>query len=85
MDVETIVKEFIKKSFIFSKEANEILSNTPLLDSGLIDSTGIFELVAFIETQFNIEVFDEEIVPENFETLNGIALFIDKKSKSMAG
>jgi acyl carrier protein len=50
-----------------------------LLDSGLIDSTGIFELVAFLEDTFAVKVEDEEIVPEHFETAAQIAAFVDRK------
>lgn len=50
-----------------------------LLDSGLIDSTGIFELVAFLEETFAVKVEDEEIVPEHFETAGQIAAFVDRK------
>ena len=54
--------------------------NESLLDSGLIDSTGIFELVAFLEDTFGVKVEDEEIVPEVFETAAQIAAFIDRKA-----
>lgn len=50
-----------------------------LLDSGLVDSTGIFELVTFLEENFGIKIEDEEIVPEHFETAAQIAAFVDRK------
>ena len=53
-----------------------------LLDSGLVDSTGIFELVTFLEETFGVKVEDEEIVPEHFETSAQIAAFVDKKRMS---
>ena len=58
---------------------------TPLLQSGLIDSLGMVDLVAFIETTFGIQVDDEELVPENFETIFAIAGFVEHKRSKSAG
>lgn len=51
-----------------------------LLTQGLIDSMGILKLVAFIESTFGIKVENEDIVPENFETLNDMSRFVEKKA-----
>ena len=53
-----------------------------LLEKGIIDSLGIMKLITFIEQTFGIKVNDEEIVPENFQNLNSIAGFIDRKMQS---
>lgn len=78
-EVQTSVKEFIEKEFLARRDTKEVSEEDSLLDSGLIDSTGIFEIVSFLETQFRIEVPDEEIVPENFETINDIVAFVTSK------
>jgi acyl carrier protein len=57
---------------------------TSLLDSGIIDSTGILELVSFLEREFGIQVQDEEIVPENFENVRSIAAFVERKRSAAA-
>lgn len=80
MDAQTTIKEFIQKEFLARRDVKEVSGDDSLLDSGLIDSTGIFEIVGFLETQFKIEVADEEIVPENFETMNHILAFISTKT-----
>ena len=85
MDVQTTVKEFIENDFLARRDTTEISGGDSLLDSGLIDSTGIFEMVAFLETQFEIDVLDEDIVPENFETLNDIVTFVNTKQQSQVG
>ncbi len=82
MDTSTTVKEFIEKNFLYKKDKKSVSSDESLLDSGLIDSTAIFELVGYVESQFNIEVSDEDIVPENFESVNKIAHFISSKQKA---
>lgn len=85
MDVETIVKKFIEENFLYKKGTKTLSGEDSLLDAGLIDSMGIFQLITFIETQFHVEVQDEDIVPENFETLNSIVALIDSKRKTEAG
>jgi len=85
MDVETIVEEFIEKNFLYKKDTKKLSGNESLLNSGLLDSTGILELVAFMESQFSIEVSDEEVVPEHFETINDIVAFINTKRRSEVG
>jgi acyl carrier protein len=52
-----------------------------LLENGIIDSTGVLELVAFVEEKFQISVEDEELVPENFDSIRKIASFIQRKLK----
>lgn len=82
MEVQTAVKEFIEREFLARRDASEIAADGSLLDSGLVDSTGIFTIVAFLETQFHIEVADDDVVPENFETINDIVAFVNTKHQS---
>ena len=77
MDAQGRIRSFVESSF--AKNGTRIEADTSLLDSGLVDSTGIFELVSFLEGEFGIEVADEEIVPEHFETVRLIASFVDGK------
>jgi acyl carrier protein len=76
-DAEGRIRNFVQSSF--AKNGTRIEADTSLLDSGLVDSTGIFELVSFLEGEFGIEVADEEIVPEHFETVQLMATFVDGK------
>lgn len=78
--VETQITDFVKRRFLFSD--GTITPADSLLDSGLVDSAGIFELVSFLESEFGIEVRDEEIAPENFETVGSIAAFVGSKRAS---
>jgi len=81
MDAETIVKDFIENKYLYRKDEKSISNEESLLNSGLIDSMGIFELVSFLEKEFNMEVGDEEVIPENFETINSIVEMINTKIK----
>ena len=72
MDIQTKVSEFLSKKFLNDGQ-EQLGADAPLLESGILDSAGIFELVTFLEDQFNISVSDEEIVVENFENIGSIS------------
>jgi len=81
MDVRPVVKGFIEEHFLYRKEEKDISNDESLLDSGFIDSMGIFELISFLEKEFNVDISDGEVIPENFETINNIMALINKKRK----
>lgn len=72
------VKEFIIENFLFGEE-EQLKPETDFFDKGIIDSTGVIELVSFLEETFNISVDDEELIPENLSSLKNIDLFLQKK------
>ncbi len=75
--VET-VRVFVIENFLFGEEG-DFDDNTSFLESGIIDSTGIIELIAFLETEFEITVQDDELLPGNFDSLNHIASYLKEK------
>jgi acyl carrier protein len=77
------IREFVHKSFVFRAEEDGLGDRESLIEAGLIDSTGILELVAFLETAFHIEIADEDIVPENLDTVAAIAAFVGRKQSQM--
>jgi acyl carrier protein len=82
MDVAFTLQQFIEKNFQRKKNVNPITPDSSLLDSGVIDSVGIFELVGFIEESLGVKIEDEEIVPENFQTINNLVAFITSKRRA---
>lgn len=72
------VKEFIIENFLFGEE-EQLKPDTDFFDKGIIDSTGVIELVSFIEETFNISVDDDELIPQNLSSLNNIDVFLQKK------
>ena len=77
-EIQHTIKEFIIKNFIF--DASKDISNTEsLLGSGTIDSTGILELIGFLEQNYQLKFEDNELIGENFETIEKICTFIGKK------
>lgn len=81
MDISKTINDFIIENFLFG-EAQEISKDTNLLEKGIIDSTGVVELVSFIEDTFNIVIEDEELVAGNFSTLCNIEEFLIHKTNS---
>jgi len=74
------IRNFIVETFLFDAAESTINDDDSLLDSGIIDSTGVLELVSFIEEEFGIEVKDEELIPENLDSLNKLAAYIKNKT-----
>lgn len=74
---ERRVERFIRENFFY--EGPPIDDHVSLMDTGLLDSTGVLELVAFLEDQFGIVVADDELVPENLDSLSHIAAYVGRK------
>ena len=78
MDNCSKVREFIVENFLFG-DGEALREDTSFMEEGIIDSTGILELVFFLEESFNINVEDHELVPENMDSLQSITGFIGRK------
>lgn len=78
MDYEPTIKNFIIENFLFGDGKN-LKQDTSFLESGIIDSTGILELITFLEETYDIKVEDEELIPENLDSIKSVAQFLDKK------
>ena len=79
MSVRDQVRAYIVGSFLMRKKAETLRDDTSFLAQGILDSTGVVELVAFLEETFGIKVADEEIVPENLDSLAAIEAFVGRK------
>lgn len=77
-DITRSLREFIKKNFLFGQEAS-FSDLDSFLEQGIIDSTGVLELVAFIEDRYQIAVDDTELVPENLDSIGNLERFIGNK------
>jgi acyl carrier protein len=76
--IEQEVNAFIVKEFAIEVPANGLSNDEPLLDSGLIDSLRIFMLISFLERRFGVKVEPEDVILDNFQTINAIARLIRK-------
>ena len=77
-DINLRVKQFLVKRFP-QVEGRGIADDEPLLETGILDSLGVLDLVGFLEQEFVCEIDDEELLPENFESINRIADFVLRK------
>lgn len=82
MEAAKQIRNFILENFMIGRPAEELGDDDSLLDKGIIDSTGVLELVNFIESNFGFSVADEELVPENLDSVNRIADYIRRKKGS---
>ena len=78
MDIKVKIKEFLQENYIFDSE-NGLDDDDSLLENGIIDSTGVLELILFLEENYQIKVNDDEILPENLDSVNNICNFAKKK------
>ncbi len=83
MDIEQSVRGYIVENFLLG-DAGDFTNTQSLLDEGVIDSTGVLELVMFLEENHAINVADDEMVPENLDSVSNIAGFVRRKLDNKA-
>jgi acyl carrier protein len=83
-DIKQSIREFIETSFLFRESRDGLGDQESLLGAGLIDSTGILELVSYLESEFGLIVDDSEIVPENLDSVAQIAAYVASKQAPLA-
>ena len=82
-DIKQQIIDFITNNFLFDNAQASLNEKESLLETGVIDSTGVLELIAFIEETYGIKVEDEEIIPENLDTILDITYFIKQKISTL--
>ncbi len=79
--IKQSVKNYILENVLYGAGDDALSDEDSFLEKGIIDSTGIMEIVSYVEDEFNISVHDEEMIPENLDTINNLARFITKKTE----
>ena len=82
LDVRSRIREFVLSNF-YVPAGDAIADETSLFEGGYVDSTGVLELIVFIESAFGVTVADAETVPENLDSIARIASFIDRKRQAI--
>ncbi len=77
MDKKTAILDFIQDEIMKRRDPN-LSSSTDLLSTGVLDSLGILQLVAFIDERFGIQVPDEDVVYENFHSVNALVSYLEQ-------
>jgi len=77
--IESDIREFIVDNYLLGKDDDKLNDKTSLLDTGVIDSTGIMELISHLEVTYKFTISMEEMIPDNLDTINDIVFFIEEK------
>jgi acyl carrier protein len=76
---EAAVRKFIVDQFLFGQGGDGLAAQDSLLAKGLIDSTGVLEVTSFLEQRFGIDIEDQDLVPDNFDSIERIVRFVERK------
>lgn len=82
MSVHETIRNFVVDNFLFGEDSG-LKGDTSFLGEGIVDSTGILELVAFLESEFGIRVADDELVPDNLDSINRVTAFLERKGECL--
>jgi len=82
--VEEMIRTYIAENMLFSGDGYPYSDSASFLEEGIVDSMGIMELVMFVEENFQVTVEDEELVPDNFDSVGKLAAYIRAKSSAVA-
>lgn len=81
MNIKSQILKFVHENFLHANPENELEEDQSFLDSGIIDSTGVLELVTFVEETFKINIEDDELIPENLDSVEKLTHFIQRKKE----
>ena len=77
------VRQFIAENF-FVSDLSSLADDASLITGGVVDSTGLLEVIAFLESEYGISIVDQEMIPDNLETVGRISAFVGRKRRSAA-
>jgi acyl carrier protein len=79
--IEQQLRQFVVNNFLFGQGEDQISNHDSFLEKGIVDSTGVLELVVFLEKQYRIKIEDEELIPANLDSIDNLLRFIEKKAQ----
>jgi acyl carrier protein len=79
LDIKADIRKYVVENLLFSSNGYPLEDSTSFLEEGIVDSTGVVELVLYLEENFGFSVEDSEIVPDNFDSVNNLAAYIARK------
>lgn len=80
MTFDNKLRTFILENYLFTNDQSKLKNSDSFLDTGIIDSTGILEVITFIQDELNITIEDDEMIPENLDSVDNVLTFIKKKT-----
>ena len=79
MSIESSLRKFILENFLFTDDQGALANSESFLQRGILDSTGIMELILFLEEELGVVVSDEEMIPENLDSIDNLVAFVQRK------
>jgi acyl carrier protein len=79
--IEQAIRDFLATNFFLGDDPAGLAGSASLIEAGVIDSTGVLELVGFLEEHFEIRIQDDELVPENLDTIDNVVGFVTRKQQ----
>ena len=80
--IKAAIRSFIIRNYFFGDETPHFDDNHSFLEKGIVDSTGILELISYIEDVYDLSIEDDEMIPENLDSLDNIAAFVVRKKNN---
>jgi acyl carrier protein len=77
--IEQQIRSYILENFLYTKDEGKLKTNASFLEDGIVDSTGILELLLFVQETFDVDVADEEVVPDNFDSVARLTRYVCMK------
>jgi acyl carrier protein len=84
-EIGPIIRQYIQDNFIFRSGSPALLETDSLMERGLLDSMGVLEMVTFLETRFAIRIPDDEVLPQNLDSIGRLTDFVCNKLSRAAG
>lgn len=79
VSVKSEIRAFLVEYFLYGQNDETLGDDVSLLEKGIIDSTGVLELVSFVEEKYGVVVGDDDIIPENFDSINSLVGYVESK------
>jgi acyl carrier protein len=76
MSIQTLIRDYVLENFLYTDDASKLSNDDSFLEKGVVDSTGVVELVMFVEETFGFTVADEDIVPDHFDSMERLARYV---------
>lgn len=79
MTIESKLRRYVLSNFLFTDDEGALASSDSFLEKGIVDSTGIMEVILFVEEEFGVRVTDDEMLPENLDSIEKLVAFVARK------
>ncbi len=79
MPLNEELRQFVSDNFLFGKNGAMLGDDDSFLDKGIIDSTGVLELVAFLQERYGLQIDDRDLIPENLDSINNLSKFVGSR------